>query len=106
MSGGFFDYNQYKINQIADDIQQELDKQGLPNEDWVYDREWLEKYPEDGFHYTHPEEIQQIFKDAILALKKASIYTQRIDWYLSGDDGEESLVERLNDELKELQNGR
>ena len=28
MSGGTFDYNQYKIRQIWEDIQQELDKQG------------------------------------------------------------------------------
>ena len=30
------------------------------------------------------------------------IYAQRIDWMLSGDDGEDDLVERLAEELAEL----
>ena len=32
----------------------------------------------------------------------AYIYAQRVDWMLSGDDGEDSLVERLEKELEEL----
>ena len=32
----------------------------------------------------------------------AYIYAQRIDWMLSGDDGEDDLVRRLNQELHEL----
>jgi hypothetical protein len=42
---------------------------------------------------------QKIMKDAINYLKTAYIYAQRIDWFLSGDDGEESLIKRLKDEL-------
>lgn len=30
------------------------------------------------------------------------IYTQRIDWLLSGDDGEESFHSRLKEELDKL----
>ena len=37
-------------------------------------------------------------------LKQAEIYAQRIDWLLSGDDGEESFHERLKEELEELKN--
>ena len=36
-------------------------------------------------------------------LRKAAIYAQRIDWLLSGDDDEKSLKERLEEELKELE---
>ena len=38
MSGGRFDYNQYRIRQIWEDIQEELDKQGKekPKEDLRY----------------------------------------------------------------------
>ncbi len=36
-------------------------------------------------------------------LRKAEIYAQRIDWYLAGDDGEESFMERLKDELDALE---
>jgi len=105
MSGGAFDYNQHKIRQIWEDIQQELDKQGKerPKEDlkW-FDKEYLEKYPEDRFEHVYREDVQQIFKDGIKALKIAEIYAQRIDWYLSGDDGEDSLISRLKDDLSKL----
>jgi hypothetical protein len=32
----------------------------------------------------------------------AAIYVQRIDWLMSGDDGEESFMRRLKEELDEL----
>jgi hypothetical protein len=41
-------------------------------------------------------------RHAIEALKIAKIYAQRVDWYLSGDDGEESFLERLDKELDKL----
>ena len=50
MSGGRFYYNQYKIREIWEDIQQELDKQGKEKskEDLrYYDKEYFEKYPEE-----------------------------------------------------------
>ena len=105
MSGGAFDYNQYRIRQIWEDIQEQLDKQGKEKskEDLkYYDKEYFEKYPEEKYNETYSEEVQQIFKEAIEVLKKAEIYTQRIDWYLSGDDGEDSLVSRLKSELELL----
>ena len=45
MSGGRFDYNQYRIRQIWEDIQEELDKQGKekPKDDLrYYDKEYFE----------------------------------------------------------------
>lgn len=105
MSGGRFDYNQYRIRQIWEDIQQELDKQGKEkSKEYLkyYDKEYFEKYPEERFENVYREDVQQIFKEAIDVLKKAEIYTKRIDWYLSGDDGEDSLVSRLKSELKLL----
>lgn len=59
---------------------------------------------EDGEYYPeYTEETIQIFKDAVKILRKAAIYAQRIDWLLSGDDGEDNLKERLEKELKELE---
>ena len=59
---------------------------------------------EDGEYYPeYTEETIQIFKDAVKTLRKAAIYAQRIDWLLSGDDGEDNLKERLEKELKELE---
>ena len=42
------------------------------------------------------------FKEAIYYLERAQIYAQRVDYYLSGDDGEETFLERLDEELSEL----
>lgn len=104
MSGGYFDYKQYYINEIIDSIEQELNSQGKPkpkSELWM-DDDYYKKYPEEKFYHTHPEEIQEKFKNAINVLKQASIYIQRIDWYLSGDDSEESFLSRLQNELDKL----
>jgi len=104
MSGGAFDYNQYRIREIWENIQQELDRQGQEKPEKYlrhYDKEYLEKYPEERFYTVYPEEVQKIFRDAIKALKIAEIYAQRIDYYLSGDDGEDSLIKRLKEELDE-----
>lgn len=104
MSGGRFDYNQHKIIDIQEKIQDELDKQGKEKskEELWMEREYYEKYPEEKYNETYSEEVQQIFKDGIEVLKKAYIYAQRIDWYLSGEDGEENFISRLNSELELL----
>lgn len=85
MSGGHFEYKQYYIDDIADKIEYKMENQDCDEEDG----------------YT--EETIQIMKDAVKALRKAAIYAQRIDWFLSGDDGEETLKERLEEDLKRLE---
>lgn len=108
MSGGAFDYNQYKIGYIADQIEETVIKNGAektPEEiknDWHND-EWYEKYPEDKFHYKYPDEVIEKMKEAVKALKIAQVYAQRVDWLFSGDDGEESFLSRLEEELKKLE---
>jgi hypothetical protein len=102
MSGGAFEYSQYKIRDIHEHIQQELDKQGEEKEVQFWEKEYFEKYPEARFEEVYREDIQQIFKDGIDILKKAEVYAQRIDWFLSGDDGEDSLVSRLKSDLEKL----
>ena len=46
MSGGHFDYNQYRINDIADSIERELSRQGKekPQSEFYGDKEYFEKY--------------------------------------------------------------
>lgn len=105
MSGGAFDYRQYQIRQIWEDIEHELDIQGQEKskEDLRYfDDEYLKKYPEERFEHVYRDDVQQIFKEGIEILKKAEIYAQRIDWYLRGDDSEDSLVRRLKEDLDKL----
>lgn len=105
MSGGFFDYNEYKIGYIADEIEQEIDKNGRKKtreelkEEEYRDDNWYKKYPEDLYHTSYPEEVLEKFKDAVNLLRRAQIYAHRIDYLLSGDDGEESFLERLTEDL-------
>ena len=109
MSGGTFDYNQYKIRYIADEIEHEIARSGKPKtqrelkeESWR-DESWYEKYPEDLNHYKYRDEIIEEFKKGYEILRKAEIYAQRIDWYLAGDDGEESFLKRLEEDLDALE---
>lgn len=109
MSGGAFEYNQYKIGYIADQIEEVIVKNGvektpedLKQEGWR-DPEWYTKYPEDKFHYKYPDEVIEKMKEAVKALKIAQEYAQRVDWLLSGDDGEESFLSRLEENLKKIE---
>lgn len=81
MSGGHFDYNQFRIKDIIMEIESVLLD---PNCDMK-------------------EETIQEFKTGLNYLYKAYIYTQRIDWFLSGDDSEETFQERLKEDLNKLQ---
>ena len=110
MSGGTFNYNQRIIRYIADEVEQEIAKSGKPKskrelkeEGWYRDSLWYEKYPEDLNHYKLRDDVIEEFKKGYEMLRKAEIYAQRIDWYLAGDDGEESFMERLKQDLDALE---
>jgi hypothetical protein len=110
MSGGTFDYQQYRIRDIADRVEQEIAKSGTPKSERelkeVYpwkDETYFEKYPEDKFHYAYPDEVIAEFKKGYELLRKAEIYAQRIDWLIACDDGNETFLERLKQELDVLE---
>ena len=104
MSGGRFNYDQYRINEIAEQIRSEIDKMGTKKDrsELYMDSDYYKKYPDELYHYKYPDEIIKKFEEAITYLKIASIYAQRVDYLLSGDDSEESFLKRLNDELLKL----
>ena len=109
MSGGAFNYGQSRIRDIADDIEQTIERSGRPktreelkDESWGRDTSWYERYPEDLNHYKYPDAVIEEFKKGVDILRKAHVYAQRIDWLISGDDGEESFHRRLKEELDEL----
>ena len=98
MSGGHFEYKQYEINQIAESIQSDLLRMGkpIPEDDLKY-------YYGDTHFDDYSDETKKRFKEAIHYLTLAYIYVQRIDWFMSGDDGEESFLKQLSDELEKLE---
>jgi hypothetical protein len=108
MSGGRFNGDQRRIGYIVEDIKETIERSGRPkteeekkDEGWN-DVNWYVKYPEDLNWHAYPPEILDKFKEAIYYLERAQIYAQRVDYYLSGDDGEETFLERLDEELSEL----
>jgi hypothetical protein len=109
MSGGAFDYNQRKIGYIAEEIDETIRKSGKEKtieelkDRYGYNWEsWIEKYPEDKFHYQYPADVLTELKEAVHSLRVAEIYAQRVDWMFSGDDGPETFIERLKEDLDKL----
>ena len=107
MSGGHFSYDQYKIGYIADEVEQLIEKSGrLKTKEELKEDfrnpDWYEKYPEDLKHREYPVEVIEEFKKGLLLLRQAQIYAHRIDWLISGDDGEESFLTRLKQDLEKL----
>ena len=110
MSGGHFDYKQHHINDIADSIERIIENNGrektreeIKEESWRGD-DWYEKYPEDQYHYKYPDKVINKMEEAVKALRIAQEYAQRVDWLLSGDDGEETFLSRLEENLNKIIN--
>lgn len=103
MSGGAFDYRQYHIEEIADDIEREIIEAGreIPKE--VYNRWYGRSFDDaDRTYPTYEQKTIDIMKRAVYVLRMANIYAKCVDWMLSGDDSEESLAKRLEEELRAL----
>jgi hypothetical protein len=88
MSGGHFDYNQFRIRDISDAVQDLIDS----------------NHEADIFGYCREfrPEIISAFRDGYKKLCFAEVYAQRIDWLVSGDDDEESFLQRLKEDIDEL----
>lgn len=92
MSGGHFQYQQYQIQRIAEEIEELVDTNDCNDKN-----QWGDVI---GNHYSR--ETMREFDKAVELLKQAYVYVQRIDWLVSGDDGEDSFHSRLKSELAKL----
>lgn len=91
MSGGHFGYDQYKIERIADEIEDLIIHNGSDElDEYGYRR-----------HQEYSDKTIVEFKNAVHFLRLARIYAQRVDWLVSGDDGEDSFHSRLQKETQE-----
>ena len=110
MSGGYFNYDQGRIKLMISSIEELIERNGRAKTEeeilagaWgTLDDDYFTKYPEDKFWYKYPDEVIEEFKIAVEFLRIAYVYAQRIDWLLSGDDSEESFMERLKEELNDI----
>jgi hypothetical protein len=101
MSGGSFEYKEYQIEYIADEIEAIIKKNGRkkePNEKESWDEE-------THHHKYHPQVISEL-KKGVEILRKAHIYAHEIDWLISGDTGEESFLENLKEKLEDIQRSK
>ena len=92
MSGGYFEYKQHTIGQIIEDLEDVIYKNGTLQED------------DYGNKFGHNFSVSTIekFKQTLKWLELAQIASHRVDWLLSGDDGEETFHERWKDDMEKL----
>lgn len=113
MSGGHFDYNYYHFDYIADDIDEYINGHELDDDDverYIIDHELDDsekEYIRNHKHtipnrYAYKDEVVEKMKEGLAAIRKAYIYAKRIDYLLSGDDGENSFLNRLQKDLYKL----
>ena len=105
MSGGAFEYQQYHIEEIADSIEQEIIEAGreILKEIWAKNHWYGSSFDDSDRTYpTYERKTIDIMKRDVYVLRMAYIYAKRVDWMLSGDDNEEGLAKRLEEELQTL----
>jgi len=89
MSGGEFDYQQYHLNEIADQIERIIAKNdSTEKNEYGY---------EIGNHFS--KETIEKFQETIITLRRGAIMAQRVDWLISADDSEDSFHKRWKEEL-------
>jgi hypothetical protein len=91
MSGGYFNYDQHRIAQITDDIQNLIDINNSKEKDM---------YGDDISRHL-PDKIIEYFKEAIIVLRRANFMTHHIDYLMSGDIDPESFMKRWNRDCKD-----
>lgn len=92
MSGGYFDYQQYRIHDIAASISELI----ASNDD-----DTPTEFGGTVGNLFSQDTIAK-FEEAELTLRKAEAMAQRVDWLVSGDDSEESFHSRWKEELDKL----
>lgn len=78
MSGGFFNYDQYKICRIADTVEMLVDR--------------------ERFNPEHGPEVLQKYIKALVTLRVAADMVTAIDYFESGDTSKETFLQRWSDQ--------
>ena len=92
MSGGVFDYQNYRLNDFVDIINKEVLKPNKQESDYY-----------DNLQDATKEQAAAIkteCRDLVQVLESTSKRLKNLDWFLSGDDGEETYLEHIAEELE------
>lgn len=102
MSGGHYEYKYYRLEELADDIERDFINKGKYNqEDFSANTKWgrepamIEK---DRLENATPEEkviILDEVSNLIIQLRDCAKRSKELEWFLSGDTGPTSYLERL-----------
>lgn len=84
MSGGHFDYMQFRIEDIASEIDEIIASNHKKNE--------------FGYFFGFSTETIKKFRKAAQILRRAQSMAHRIDWLISDDDDEEDFHRRWGEE--------
>lgn len=104
MSGGEYSYAYRQLDMLADEIERDFVNNGdYEEEDWseqvdAYGRRPVRKANRisDATEEQKPIILAEI-KSLIEDLRKCSIRAKEIEWYMSGDTGADSYLERLRE---------
>lgn len=113
-------YNDWSRERLHDEGKDEFGSAGRMWSDWWDPRQYLGYTWKDRNGWRHgytmdevrehnsekalgyPPEVVEKFREAECVLRMAYVYAQRIDWLLSGDDGEDSFLECLKEDLRKI----
>lgn len=97
MSGGHFEYLQYQVDQLASDIDRAIARNERVKNDPEKAKDHFGWLPD-----VLPDDIIAKFEEARDTLSKGAKMANRIDWLLSGDDGEDSFRRRWKTEIEDV----
>lgn len=100
MSGGTWEYVQYRLDDVMDTIRRDIADFGK-----VYDKGVGDPYMEGCFksNLEDNQEALELAKTALEAIAVAQVYIQRYDWLAAGDDGCKSFLSRTKNDLAEIE---
>lgn len=93
MSGGFFDYVQFQIDRVADQVESYIQRCEFEDQE------------AGNRHLQYATETMARFRECEQTLRRASAMLQRMDCLLSGDDTEVMFHQRWDKEIPAVQPG-
>lgn len=91
MSGGRFEYREFQLQMLADEIECYIDSNFI-DKDWDEDYDMLESCNE-----TQREVVMSECVAMVHNLRELSTKIKHLDYYLSGDIGIETFLKRINE---------
>lgn len=100
MSGGTFDYQQFALERIADEIEERVNRNGKlkPKEDLWMSKDFYESYPEERYYEKYSDETIRELKKMVSILRSCKESVDAADKLFASDHSEQTFLNKLNDE--------